>query len=550
MTPSELRAAGVTDVGRKRSSNEDRLFVDAARGVFVVVDGVGGHAAGETAADTAISVLARALTRDTEPAAARLRHAITDANNEIHRLAGTRPEWHGMACVLTAAVVSGPRVAVGHVGDSRLYRLLDGRLEKVTPDHSPVGVREDARELSEFEAMRHPRRNEVFRDVGSEPHASTDGDFVFVTEVDYPEGAALLLCSDGLTDLVPSETIRQIALTHSGAPEAVARALVAAANEAGGKDNVTVIYVERGDPGARSRARAPRTQDAADRFVAPSAPAAAPRSGRSHRVLTVLVAGLAGLAAGILGARSGWLPGGAAAVFAPATPAVVVVRASESIAAALAQAAPGTSVIVEPGEYRERLVLRDNVRVISREPRAATLRLPAAASEGDAAVVAVGISHAELTGFRIVGDASTPLGVGVIVRNASVPLSDLEISGATSAAVDLGPGEGTTLAGSRIHQNPGAAVIVRSGATGRIAHSVFRANASLSPAVPVVLEAGAGVEWRDNVFEGTASVVLAHVTAGERERLTQTNWFIAPPQPAAAPGSRRTAPAGRGGRAR
>ena len=106
-----------------------------------------------------------------------------------------------MACVLTAAVIRDGRAMVGHVGDTRLYKLRSGRIEKVTRDHSPVGEREDARELSELDAMQHPRRNEVYRDVGSEPHEPGDPDFIDIHEVPFEPDAALLLCSDGLTDL-------------------------------------------------------------------------------------------------------------------------------------------------------------------------------------------------------------------------------------------------------------------------------------------------------------------------------------------------------------
>src|SRR5687767_13766992 len=225
-----LPAAGATDVGRQRDVNEDRFHVDAALGVFIVVDGVGGHAAGGRAADTAMAALCERLGRETGPVVDRVREAIIIANNEVHRLAATRADWRGMTCVLTVAVVDGPRVVVGHVGDSRLYRLRGDRIEKVTPDHSPVGERVDAQELSELEAMRHPRRNEVYRDVGSEPRAVTDTNFAFVAEIDMPADAALLLCSDGLTDLVPSDEVRRIVAAHAGAPAAVVRGLVEAAN--------------------------------------------------------------------------------------------------------------------------------------------------------------------------------------------------------------------------------------------------------------------------------------------------------------------------------
>ena len=149
-----------------------------------------------------------------------------------------------MACVLTVVVVKDGTATIGHVGDTRLYKIRDGRIEKITRDHSPIGEREDAKELSEFEAMRHPRRNEVYRDVGSEPHSPGDAEFVDVQEIPFEPDAALLLCSDGLSDLVDSTSILRTVAHLAGDPEGVVRALLESANAAGGKDNVTVVYVE------------------------------------------------------------------------------------------------------------------------------------------------------------------------------------------------------------------------------------------------------------------------------------------------------------------
>src|SRR5207248_2268902 len=133
---------------------------------------------------------------------------------------------------------------VGHVGDSRLYQIRGGEIRKITHDHSPVGEREDNQELTEAEAMRHPRRNEVFRDVGSEEHAPDDAGFIEVERIPFEPDSALLLCSDGLSDQVPSAGIRRAVERNAGHPEAAVRALIAAANHAGGKDNVTVVLVE------------------------------------------------------------------------------------------------------------------------------------------------------------------------------------------------------------------------------------------------------------------------------------------------------------------
>ena len=143
-TTHALAAAGTTDPGLQREVNEDRFHVDAARGFFTVIDGIGGQAAGGKAADVALAMLRNRLERETGPIDERVREAITIANNEIYRLSSTRPEWNNMACVLTVAVVDDGHAIVGHVGDTRLYKIRNGSIEKITRDHSPVGEREDA----------------------------------------------------------------------------------------------------------------------------------------------------------------------------------------------------------------------------------------------------------------------------------------------------------------------------------------------------------------------------------------------------------------------
>jgi serine/threonine protein phosphatase PrpC len=152
MTELALNCGAVTDTGLVRPHNEDRFWIDPERGVFLVVDGVGGEAAGERAAEIAVAAIREALA-----VSADVRAAITAANNRIFTEAQEHPEWGGMACVLTLAVVSSgassgakaAQVTIGHVGDSRLYLISGGAVRKVTSDHSPVGEIEDAGELSE-----------------------------------------------------------------------------------------------------------------------------------------------------------------------------------------------------------------------------------------------------------------------------------------------------------------------------------------------------------------------------------------------------------------
>ena len=244
MGVAEKWKAGVaTDPGRIRSDNQDRGYVDDERGVFLVVDGLGGHAAGEKAADTALEVIPAVLAGQTGDVRERIRSAIATANNRICDLGSENEAWRGMACVLTLAVMDDEKVIVGHVGDSRLYLMWNGALRKLTSDHSPVGEREDRGELSEQDAMQHPRRHEVFRDVGSRRREPGDVEFVEMKEFLFKPDAAILLCSDGLSDLVTSAEMTAVIERYDGDPEKVARELVDAANCAGGKDNITAVFV-------------------------------------------------------------------------------------------------------------------------------------------------------------------------------------------------------------------------------------------------------------------------------------------------------------------
>ncbi|MEP6537288.1 MAG: protein phosphatase 2C domain-containing protein [Bryobacteraceae bacterium] len=232
-----------TDPGLLRSNNEDRVYVDETAGLFLVVDGVGGHAAGEKAAEVAIEVIPRELASLEMPIEDRVRQAITSANNEIWRLSESNEEYRGMACVLTLAVAHEDTITVGHVGDSRLYLVWNGAVRKLTSDHSWVGELEDQGTLSEAGAMNHPRRNEVFRDVGSRHHEPTDEGFIETKSFPFHPDAALILCSDGLSDVLASAEIAAIAERYDGDPGNIVRMLVDAANEAGGKDNISVIFV-------------------------------------------------------------------------------------------------------------------------------------------------------------------------------------------------------------------------------------------------------------------------------------------------------------------
>jgi len=248
---SPFRSAAATDTGMLREHNEDRYFIDAAHGVFLVVDGVGGHAAGELAAQTAVEAIKetfaaneRRVPKSGDAAATeRVRAAIAAANNRIFQLAASDAARKGMACVLTLAVVEDGHITVGHVGDSRLYLIWNGAIRKLTSDHSPVGQDEDAGELTEEQAMRHPRRNEVYRDVGTRLRQAEDAEFIEIRRCRFHRDAAILLCSDGLTDHLSSGLVREIVERYDGDAERVANELVEAANYAGGRDNITALFV-------------------------------------------------------------------------------------------------------------------------------------------------------------------------------------------------------------------------------------------------------------------------------------------------------------------
>ena len=506
-----IAAAGATDAGRQREVNEDRFHVDEARGLFMVIDGVGGQAAGGKAADVALCMLRERLERETGPIRERVREAITVANNEIHRLASTRPEWNGMACVLTVAVVKDGAATIGHVGDTRLYKVHDGRIEKVTRDHSPVGEREDAQEISELDAMRHPRRNEVYRDVGSDPHGPDDPEFVDIHDIGFDPGDSLLLCSDGLSDLVESATILRIVGEHTGNPQAVVRGLIDSANTAGGKDNVTAVYVEKAAESAAVLMR--RTP-----------------SRRRSVILGAFVVSLLLLLTGYVVYRAGYLPSlDWRTVVASLNPHKRTVGPGESIAQAIRRALPGTEIVVEPGEYRERITLSRNIRLVSRVSRGATIRLPATASDTtpEPAVAATGSDSGSLIGFRIVGDAQTPLGIGILVEGTGVTIVDVEISGASTAAVSFGRGSAGELLSSDIRDNPGAALAIQAGAQARITHNVFIRN-GLSENTPsaFTVEQGAVPFLQQNVLLGLRPDAFAGVDQATRLKFEHDNWFL------------------------
>jgi protein phosphatase len=237
------RASALTDTGRRRPQNEDTFVCDPP--LYAVADGVGGAQAGEIAsrlAATALEERARdALGEET------LVTLLQAANERIYRHALEDPTAAGMGTVVTALLVdeASGRVAIGHVGDSRAYRLRDGVLEQLTADHSLVGELVRAGQLSAEEAEQHPHRSVITRAVGTEPSLEVE-----TLSVETAPGDLYLICSDGLTDIVRDAEIAELILAAGKDPDAAAEALVDAANRNGGIDNITVVLFEivEGEP--------------------------------------------------------------------------------------------------------------------------------------------------------------------------------------------------------------------------------------------------------------------------------------------------------------
>jgi len=230
-----LRAAETalrSDTGRQRRDNEDNAFARAP--VFVVADGMGGAQAGEVASKIATETFEQGLPDSGSPEE-RLAERVREANHQIYELSRTDRERAGMGTTLTAAYVDDTAVAIAHVGDSRAYLFRDGALERLTQDHSLVEELVRQGKLTPEQAAGHPQRSIITRALGPEANVEVD-------TWSYPvrAGDIVLLCSDGLTTMISEDRVSEI-LGEAGSLDGTADALIAAANEAGGRDNITVV---------------------------------------------------------------------------------------------------------------------------------------------------------------------------------------------------------------------------------------------------------------------------------------------------------------------
>lgn len=243
MGDRDIQYAARTDVGLEREHNEDCLGVFEADRLFIVADGMGGHASGEIAATVAVDVIADVVRRSHGDGLApgeRLARGIEQANARIHEAAVAGATLHGMGTTIVAAIVDGEAAHIAHVGDSRAYRLRRGELARVTRDHSLLQDYIDAMGgLSEEDQKLFPQRNVLTRAVGV--HETVE---VARTTVELEPGDRLLLCTDGLHGMVDERTLRECLQGIADLEELVAT-LIALANRGGGVDNITAVVVER-----------------------------------------------------------------------------------------------------------------------------------------------------------------------------------------------------------------------------------------------------------------------------------------------------------------
>lgn len=257
---NRVAIAARTDTGRKRSHNEDHVGNDIDRGIALLADGMGGHKGGATASQLAVDTVVKRIAQGLDAGvgdgdgagftgeSVLAREAVEQSNRVIHDTAAQNPQYEGMGTTLVAAVFYEDQLTLAHVGDSRAYRLRDGRLEQLTRDHTLMQELIERGFYTPEEAHASLNRNVVTRALGVEPEVQVD----LQEEIALP-GDLYLLCSDGLNDMVDDETIR-LTLAHVGDNlHDGADSLIAQANEQGGHDNVSVVVVKVLQPISKRR---------------------------------------------------------------------------------------------------------------------------------------------------------------------------------------------------------------------------------------------------------------------------------------------------------
>jgi protein phosphatase len=276
-TPAEkINVASISDRGlnEKRPMNEDSLLADGARGIFVVADGVGGADAGEVASQKAVDVLNEAFrdkVTDGEDIEDRMELAIQRANAAIHQMAAEHPRFSMMATTVVALHLAGSRATIGHVGDSRLYRVSpEGNLLRETDDHSIVEEEVRAGRMTPEQAANHPSKNVISRALGAEPSVEVD-----MKTIEVAAGNSFLLCTDGITRHLPDHELRDLLL--SGRPvEAICTEMKDRCYQRGAEDNLTAVIVQIGTPPAGAAITLDEERTAPTERYDPAVTAAAP----------------------------------------------------------------------------------------------------------------------------------------------------------------------------------------------------------------------------------------------------------------------------------
>lgn len=242
-----IEAHGRSDVGLVRENNEDALFLAPEHNVFVLADGMGGHSAGEVAAKEAVDafhgLVKNYLSYDSsgkslDECKEILNHCIVEVNREVFRVAQRDQDLRGMGTTLCCVYFHSEGVVLGHVGDSRIYRVRNGILEQMTQDHSLVAELLELGELNQRQAREFTQRHIITKAIGTEPNVTPD-----VAISDIREGDFLMLCSDGLTDIVSPRVIEAI-INQSSSVQGAVDQLIDAANSGGGNDNTTVMLLK------------------------------------------------------------------------------------------------------------------------------------------------------------------------------------------------------------------------------------------------------------------------------------------------------------------